>query len=483
MKRIIGLLAACMLALSIAQPITYADTEPSFSQESIYDLLVDRFNNGLGTNDINVDTKDLNAFNGGDFAGIINRLQHLIDMQFTMISVGPVFSTASYDGKQVLDYSEIEPHFGTEEEFTGLIKEMHDNELKIMTDFPLGGVSSDHIWANQLPTIPTNDGTIDWDLRKAEVQEQVMDAAIQFVKTYEIDGIRLTNLDQADTNFLNDLIAALKEAREGLYVITNQPSEAAFDSAPAEERDQAIQNAYVQVNPDSSSLDRFSNEDEKGLLQFDDLMGERFTYKMVELRQFPPTRWKAATTALFTLPGVPLVTYATEIAVNGKEAPDTHPLFNFKTDMELKDWIGNLNQLRNESETLRSGDFKILHNQDGFTVFERSSEKEKWIIAINNTSELQSLEIDPSIIGEKKKLRGVLDQDLIKETKDGEYHVVLDRELAEIYIVEDDEGFNTPYLIASALVYILFLSFLFAVLRKGRQRRRDEALKEKQSKE
>ncbi|GKV65979.1 MULTISPECIES: alpha-amylase family glycosyl hydrolase [unclassified Sporosarcina] len=480
MKRITGLLAACMLALSIAQPVTYAETEKTFSDESIYDLLVDRFNNGLGTNDFDVNAQDPHAFNGGDFAGISNRLQHLIDMHFTMISMGPVFKTATYDGNQVLDYTELEPHFGTSEEFTQLLSEMHEADFKVMADFPLGNVSADHIWADKLASAPAEEGTIDWDLGNTEVQDQLIGAAVQFVKEYKLDGLRLTKLKQADTAFLDRMIEALKNEREGLYVITNEASDASFDSMPAAERSDAIQESFVQVDPDSSAMDQFSNENANKLLQFDDLTGPRFTYKMVELRQFPPTRWKVATAAQFMLPGVPLVPYATEIAVNGKEAPESHPFFNFKTDMELHEWIGDLNTLRNDSDTLRNGDFRMLHNEGGFTVFERSSEKEKWIIAINNTSEVQSLEIDPAEIGEKKKLRGVLGQDLVKETKDHVFHVVLDRELAEIYIVEEDEGFNTPYLIASILVYVFFLSFLFAIFRKGRQRKKDEKLKRQQ---
>ncbi|WP_301107804.1 alpha-amylase family glycosyl hydrolase [Sporosarcina sp.] len=480
MKRITGLLAACMLALSIAQPVTYAETEKTFSDESIYDLLVDRFNNGLGTNDFDVNAQDPNAFNGGDFGGISNRLQHLIDMHFSMISIGPVFKTATYDGNQVLDYSELEPHFGTSEELTELLSQMHDADLKVMADFPLGNVSADHVWANELASSPAEEGTIDWDLSSKEVQDQLIGAAVQFVKDYELAGLRLTKLKEVDTAFLNRMIEALKNEREGLYVITNEASDASFDSVPAKERSDAIQESFVQVDPDSSSMDQFTGEDTDKLLQFDDLTGPRFTYRMVELRQFPPTRWKVATAAQFMLPGVPLVPYATEIAVNGKEAPESHPFFNFKTDMELHEWIGDLNTLRNDSDTLRNGDFRILHNEDGFMVFERSSEKEKWIIAINNTSEVQSFEINPAEIGEKKKLRGVLGQDLVKETKDNKYHVVLDRELAEIYIVEEDEGFNTPYLIASLLVYAFFLSFLFAIFRKGRQRKKEEALKKQQ---
>ena len=43
--------------------------------------------------------------------------------------------------------------------------------------------------------------------------------------------------------------------------------------------------------------------------------------------------------ALFMLPGIPVVQYGTEIAMNGEAKPDTHQLYNFKTDEELIDYI------------------------------------------------------------------------------------------------------------------------------------------------
>lgn len=468
MKRMTALLAAGLLALSIAQP-GYAEKNTNFNDESIYDLLVDRFNNGLGSNDFESDAREPNNFNGGDFAGISARLQHLLDMQFTMISIGPVFKTASYDGRKVLNYKEIEPHFGTAEELVQLIDEMHSKKLKVMADFPLGGVSEDHVLASELPSAANGDGTINWDLTDSSTQQKITEAAVQFVKEYDLDGIRLTAIDQADRAFLNDVIAALKKQREGLYVITNTESAADFDSMPAADLSDAIKQVYVEVDADSSALDQFSNGDEGKLLQFDDLTGPRFTHEMVEKRQFPPTRWKTATVAQFMLPGVPLVPYATEIAVNGKEAPESHPFFNFKTDMELHDWIGDLNNLRNSSSTLRTGDFEMLHNQDGFTVFSRTSDDEQWIIAINNTSETQGFEIDAAKLGDKKKLRGVIGQDLIKKTKDDKYHIVVERELAEAYIIEEDTGYNTAYLVASIAVVVLFSLFLTAAVRKGRR--------------
>ena len=63
---------------------------------------------------------------------------------------------------------------------------------------------------------------------------------------------------------------------------------------------------------------------------------------------------------------------------------------------------------------------------------------------------------------------------MIKQSKDGKYRVVLERELAEVYIVEEDKGFNIPYLVASILVYTLFLGFLFAVWRNGKKNKAKE---------
>ncbi len=115
-------------------------------------------------------------------------------------------------------------------------------------------------------------------------------------------------------------------------------------------------------------------------------------------------------------------------------------------------------------------------------MYKRSNDKETWIVALNNTTETANLEIPKEVIGDNKKLRGVLGGDLVREGKDGIYRVVLEREVAEIYIADEDKGFNTPYLIASILIYVLFLGFLFMAWRKGRQGRKGRKAERKRSK-
>ncbi|REB11191.1 alpha-amlyase [Sporosarcina sp. BI001-red] len=480
-KRLLGIIMMVLLLATTALPgLVSAKAERTLKDESIYDLLVDRFNNGDGRNDVDTNAQDVSAFNGGDFSGISLRLQHILDMGFTAVSIGPVFQTASYDGNEVLDYTKLEKHFGTVEDFNSMLKELHDKDVKIIADFPLAGVSKDHVWANKLPFTKGEGNTIDWKADDADVQRNLEEAMVDFVKTYPLDGIRLTKTQGYSKEVLDHFIAALKKASPKLYVLSGEETDANVDSQPNDASMEALRQSFVKVDPDSSPMNQFETEHSKDLIQFDQLTGPRFTYDIVEQRMFPPTRWKVAVTALFTLPGIPVMPYGTEIAVNGKEAPESHPLFNFKTDMELKELIGNLNSLRNQSDALRNGNFKMLHNKDGYIVYKIYDENESWIIAINNTSKTQSYAMDAEEIGSKKRLRGMLDSDQIVETEDDKYHVVVDREMAEVYLVKEDKGFNVPYLIASIMVYVLFLSFLWAVWRKGRkarQERKDAAKK------
>lgn len=475
-RQLTSIFLAVLLFLSILPQNVFAQAERVLEDESIYDLLVDRYYNGERMNDIDVDTQNLARFNGGDFVGISNRIQHLLDMNFTMISVGSVFASDTYDGKQVTSYDEIEPHFGTSEQFIALIDELHKEKLSIIADFPLSGLSKQHEWLStqHAKAMSSTEETVSWDLEDEKTQQLVKQTLVKFIETYELDGIRLVGIEHASTAYVNELIEAVKEVRPSTYVISNVPSSAKFDTMPNLEKMKTLQQAFVGIDPKGTYLDLFKDENVSELLQVDELIGPRFTYEMIENRQFPPTRWKLALTALFTLPGVPIVPYATEIAVNGKEAPESHPLYNFKTDVELQERIGDLNILRNSSDALRNGDFTILYDEDGFFVYKRSTDEETWIVAINNRSETATIEIPASEIGENKRLRGVLEQDLVKEADDNIFRVVLERETSEIYIADEEKGFNTPYLIASILVYVLFLSFLFIVWKKGRQRRKEQ---------
>lgn len=69
---------------------------------------------------------------------------------------------------------------------------------------------------------------------------------------------------------------------------------------------------------------------------------------------------------------------------------------------------------------------------------------------------------------DEKELRGLLNGDLVR-SEDGQYRIILDREMAEIYVLAEKSGLNLPFIGATASVVILFIVFLILVKRKARK--------------
>ncbi len=474
--------ATLLLATSFisATPTAHADevSTRTIAEESIYDLLVDRFFNSSGTNDFDTNTQDPSKFAGGDFAGLQNKLNFIGEMGYTIVSIGPIFSTEKYDGSMPTSYSTIERHFGTSEEFQSIIEAYKAKNMAIMVDFPLNNVSPNHEWAKdsakQNWIASTNNGQVQWDLTNKKVQDALIKSATDFVSTYDIGGIRLTNIADADTAFINEVIKALKDAKKSLYVISNEASDANFDASFSPETADIYRNIFKNVDMDSSKLMEPFTGEKPTQIMVDALETHRFTFDSANENMFPPTRLKMAMGALFMLPGIPVVQYGTEIAMNGEAKPDTHQIFNFKTDEELIDYIKNVQSLRNKSATLRKGDFEIITNENGLLVFTRTSDEEKWVIMVNNTGKTQRVDLTPAQLGEGKMLNGILHEEKVRINEKDVYPVILDREMVEIYQVKNDEGFNIPYMIALGLVWVIFIGFVFVIIKRGKVRRQEQ---------
>ncbi len=452
-----------------------AETGSSIHNESIYDLYVDRYFNSTVANDYNVDIKDHLAFAGGDFIGIIDKMDHIRDMGFTIISIGPVFSTESYDGKAVLNFNEVEKQFGTSEEFEKLIKTTHDKEMKLMIEFPLNNYSANHAWASEADKqdwiTSTDNGKLTLDLKSEEVQAALKESIVEFATKYKFDGVKLSELEGAPTDFLNELIEALKEVRDPMYIIALEESEADFDVNYSEQRMIDFRDAFKNTDYPSEVIGATDFND---LLMIDSLTSERFTYHSALENMFPPTRIRTAIGTMLTLPGVPYMTYGTEIAMNGQIPEESHQIMNFRVDEELIEYIKDINSIRAKSDTIRSGDTELLKNENGYVVYKRSSDDETFIIVINNTSATQRIDLSSDIVGEDKELRGLFESDIVRPSDDGSYRLVIDREIVEVFQVTERKGLNTAYIVAMGISYLLFIVFLVVVWKKGKQRRRDD---------
>lgn len=474
--------ASLLLATSLSVAPMQAEETRTIADESIYDLLVDRYFNGSGQNDINVNTQDPTQFAGGDFAGLVSKGENIVKLGYTIVSIGPVFSTEKYDGSMPISYKELDPHFGTAEELTAAIDFFNSKKMKVMVDFPLSNVSANHEWAANTDWIAsTANGQIQFDLENPDVQAALKNALVEFISAYSFGGVRLTNIEGASETFLNELIAAIKNVDDDIYVMANGESNANFDVDFHEDTHTLFKDAFKDVDLSTEAVTKYVDSGDKpSQLFMDSIWTNRFTYDVMETgNRYPPNRLPLAYAATLLMPGVAVTQYGTEIGMNGVAGPESHQYYNFKTDEELVDKISNIQSLRNQSWTLRNGDFTVLKNEDGFLVFERKTADEHWVIVINNTSITNRIDLTEELIGNDKELRGMFESDIIRVNKDGNYPIILDREMFEMYQVIDKTGINVSYVVALAIVYILFTAFVIIVVKRGRKRRAEQDAQKK----
>lgn len=468
----------CATTIGLSTQV-HANTQNTMQKESIYDVLVDRFFDKSTENNYEVDGENPQAFAGGDFAGITTKVQYFDELDFTFLSVGSILEAEDFRGKRVTDYSELQKNFGTKKEYMAMREALHKVDIKVMADFPINGVSKNNAFipknqANQWITPGLEENTVNWVTSNPDLQQNLIDAAVSFAQEYKLDGVRLTSIQGVDEVFLNELIQALKLANPKLRVISDAPSKANFDLNYDVKQMAAFQQTLK--NNDLNSVAMTENIQEEPLalpnaLMLDDLNGSRFTYFAAQENMFPPTRVKIALGTALMLPGTPIMTYGTEIAMNGKQSPDSLQGMDFRTKDDIIKYIGQLQALRNGSEALQTGKYKELKNENGYIVFERYNDSERWIVVVNNTMKTQSINLSQEIIGKDKEMFGMFEKDVIRENDQSEYTSVLDREVVEVYQVKDKEGINIAYLAALGVVYILFIGFIVAVLKRGKKKK------------
>lgn len=125
--------------------------ERDIRDEVFYFVMPDRFLNGDPSNDQGSKTKpesfggfdptSKGHFHGGDLAGLKEKLPYLQEMGITAIWMTPIMrnqavqrDSSGYHGYWVLDFNEIDPHLGSNEELVSLIDAAHELNIKVFFD-------------------------------------------------------------------------------------------------------------------------------------------------------------------------------------------------------------------------------------------------------------------------------------------------------------------------------------------------------------
>lgn len=89
---------------------------------------------------------DTNGDGKGDLKGVTKKLGYLEDLGINGIWLMPIMPSPSYHKYDVSDYRNINPEYGTLDDFKELVKEAHSRDIKIIIDLVLNHTALDHPW-------------------------------------------------------------------------------------------------------------------------------------------------------------------------------------------------------------------------------------------------------------------------------------------------------------------------------------------------
>ena len=87
-----------------------------------------------------------NDFFGGDLAGIIDKLDYIRDLGANAIYMTPIFRASSNHKYDTADYRQVDPAFGSNEDFTRLTQEAARRGIRVITDASLNHTGADSIY-------------------------------------------------------------------------------------------------------------------------------------------------------------------------------------------------------------------------------------------------------------------------------------------------------------------------------------------------
>ena len=205
----IASLLICFLIASIS-----CKSKEEWKSRSIYQLLTDRFARTSDTGGCNYST-----YCGGNYRGIINKLDYIKGMGFDAIWISPIVENTegSYHGYHFTNLYNLNYHFGSEDDFKALVTACHNKDIWVMVDVVAnhaGPVGTDfgrinpfnraehyhdwceiNNWGNQwevencrLCGLPDLKQENDW------VTQKLLEWIHDMVQKYNIDGIRIDTI-------------------------------------------------------------------------------------------------------------------------------------------------------------------------------------------------------------------------------------------------------------------------------------------------
>lgn len=216
-----------MLILALLAIVQCAGKE-DWKKRTIYQVLTDRIWRDDGSTTA---CPDLGQYCGGTWKGIQKQLDYIQGMGFDAIWISPVVKNVetpyNYHGYSALDFTQLNEHFGAEQDFINLVTEMHNRGMWIMVDVVanhVGPVDLDfstivpfnlpEYYHDKCQINPEDWNSNQWRVENCRlanlpdlaqensfVRQYLLDWVKNLVIKYKIDGLRVDTVPEVPKDF------------------------------------------------------------------------------------------------------------------------------------------------------------------------------------------------------------------------------------------------------------------------------------------
>ncbi len=364
-------------------------------------------------------------------------IPHMKQLGINAVYFSPVFESDTH-GYNTRDYHKIDCRLGTNEDFAQVCQNLHENGIKVVLDGVFNHVGRG-FWAFQDVLQKRWDSPYkDWfhisfdgnsnyndglwyegwegnydlvklNLRHEDVISHIFDSIKGWVEEFDIDGLRLDVAYCLDKDFLRRLrgfcnglkpdFFLLGETLHGdynqwmnddmLHSVTNYECyKGLFSSFNSMNMFEIIHSLLRQFGPENWTLYRG-----KHMFSFVDNHDVTRIASILTNEKHLPLIYALC----FGMPGIPCVYYGSEWGAKAHKSegdPALRACFAEPEWNELCDFIHALAEAKKESEALNYGAFRSVVLTNKQCIFERKSENERVLVAINADSESYTAHFD-----------------------------------------------------------------------------------------
>lgn len=343
------------------------------------------------------------------------------------VLLNPIFESDNH-GYDTRDFLKIDCRLGANEDFQEVCQSLHEKRIKIVLDGVFHHVGRG-FWAfRDVQEKKWDSPYKDWfhisfdgnscyddgfwyegweghfelvklNLQNPAVVDYLLDCVRFWIKTFDIDGLRLDVAYSLDHNFMKRLRNFTQELKpdfaligevlfgdynlivndEMLHSCTNYECyKGLYSSLNSMNLFEIAHSLHRQYGPDSWCIYQG-----KHLMTFADNHDVTRLASILTNKKHIPLAYGI----LFGMPGIPCLYYGSEWAEEGVKAPDNdyalRPCFAEPKPNELTEFLKLLTALRKKSDALCNGSYQNVIIQNHQLIFERKTESERILVAVN----------------------------------------------------------------------------------------------------